>query len=484
MNAVSRSQQRWLIFFGLVFCIKSALFCLDSSPMFFLGDSASYIHTALSGWVPPDRSFLYGFVIRLVAVSTHSLRMLVAFQVLLSFFTTLLFSYVLIRFFRIGKTLAFAFGICSAIEPLQLLYERYVLTETISLFVLALYFLLLFLYLEKPSLWLLGTLQLAGTVLIGFRLSFLPVVVFNSIATPVMCTMDFFSSYKHRDSQTQFLDSKRSRAFLASAMNAMLHLAISLSAFYVFHSAYKHLNGHLTHLPQAYQYQSGYFLLADWSPIVKAEDFPDPESAEAVFANLSIDLRDRHMRGGHRWMDGGLIAALLKAYPNPNEADRVARLIAINALKRDPLGVALLAGKGFLDYWDVETLQACMAFDRGPIEIPTSTRDTVQMGFGLDVEDNHIRKTVTNTYYFAVWPWYLILLCSPLFAFLCWLVCSSRQRRYAFVVFASICAQMVIVCSLIERPTIRYLHAVSWLFMLTLPPIASFFIKRSCIRPE
>ena len=36
------------------------LLCLDPTPKLFMGDSWSYIWTALTGWIPGDRSYFYG----------------------------------------------------------------------------------------------------------------------------------------------------------------------------------------------------------------------------------------------------------------------------------------------------------------------------------------------------------------------------------------------------------------------------------------
>ena len=73
----------WLGFFALLLAIQAVLLWMDHHPMFFFGDSESYLATAIFGWLPTDRSFVYGYFIRLVAVTTQSLTSLVIVQVLL-----------------------------------------------------------------------------------------------------------------------------------------------------------------------------------------------------------------------------------------------------------------------------------------------------------------------------------------------------------------------------------------------------------------
>ena len=50
----------WLLFCVLVLAIKLLLLWLDPTPKLFLGDSGSYIRTALIRSIPRDRSYFYG----------------------------------------------------------------------------------------------------------------------------------------------------------------------------------------------------------------------------------------------------------------------------------------------------------------------------------------------------------------------------------------------------------------------------------------
>ena len=459
---------QWIIFIGIVLCIKGTILYVDSLPMFFLGDSQSYIATALHGWIPSDRSFVYGFVIRFIAVSTHSLTAFIAFQVLLSTFTALLAAYSLERFFYVRRKLAFAMGILCAIEPLQLFYERYVLTETLSLFILAIYMLLLFKYLEKPKLSSMAIMQIIGTALISLRLSFLPFILFNAFILPVLA-IPFFRRSVPAQTKKGSSKSKGPSPRKRWLKTAALHIVVSLASTFFLHSAYKQLNGFLVNGPPAYQYQSGFFLLADWAPVVKAEDLPYPGLSRTVFGNVRFDLTDRNTRGPQRWMAGGLISNINNALPNPLEADWVAKRTAINALKRDPLGVASLAAQGFADYWGKEKLEKCMITDRGSDrELPPVLLQALQENFGLYAESFPTLKTLTNSYYFTAWPWYLFLLCTPLCALVSLFFCDARLRKHLFIVFIATSALVIIASALIERPTIRYLHALGWLFVLIL----------------
>jgi hypothetical protein len=457
----------WLVLFFIIFFIKGAIFFIDSYPMFFLGDSQSYISTAINGWIPPDRSFVYGFFIRLIAISTHSLKVLLATQVLISCFTALITAYLLNRFFFVRKKLSFFISVIICFDPLQLFYERYVLTETLSLFIFSIYFIVLFRYLESPKIYLIIATQIIGTVLISLRLSFLPIIIFNSVFSPLLSVYNFRlkTNYKsiHEKSSLKFrtFDGRNKKLSVA-----ILHIIISATVMYCFHFAYKNLNGFLSKRPPAYQYHSGFFLLADLAPIIKVEDFPSPEIGSAIFDNIQFDLLDRKTRGPQRWMEGGLIANLLKVFPDDIEADRVAKQIAINAIKRDPISALKLSFKGFLDYWDKETLEKCLKIDRGSDRnLPIEMVETLKKKFQLNAESFPTLKTFTNVYYFSVWPWYLFLMCTPFLGLFIMFYCDQKVFNKLLILLISIFILVIIASTLIERPTIRYFHPIGWLFI-------------------
>ncbi|MEP6636587.1 MAG: hypothetical protein ABJB97_07660, partial [Acidobacteriota bacterium] len=146
---------------------------LDPLPKLFMGDSGSYLWTALSGWIPPDRSFVYGFIIRWSSITTHSLTSLLVLQTLLGTVTALLLTFLCLRIFILPVRFAYLFGFLCALDPLQLVWERYIMTETVSLFCYAVILTLAFFYLEQRRLWQLVAFQLVAVVLVSLRISYL-----------------------------------------------------------------------------------------------------------------------------------------------------------------------------------------------------------------------------------------------------------------------------------------------------------------------
>src|ERR1043165_6326630 len=78
--ATFRTVNSWWLFCALILAIKLLLLWLDPTPRLFMGDSLSYIWTSLTGWIPGDRSYFYGYLVRWLAVFPHSLTPLVIAQ--------------------------------------------------------------------------------------------------------------------------------------------------------------------------------------------------------------------------------------------------------------------------------------------------------------------------------------------------------------------------------------------------------------------
>ena len=74
----------WWLFCVLVLAMKLLLLWLDPKPKLFMGDSWSYIWTALKGWIPEDRSYFYGYLVRWLAAWPHSFTPLLVIQALAS----------------------------------------------------------------------------------------------------------------------------------------------------------------------------------------------------------------------------------------------------------------------------------------------------------------------------------------------------------------------------------------------------------------
>src|SRR5215211_1935624 len=181
-----RVGNAWWLFYALVLAIKLFLLWLDPTPKLFMGDSGAYIQTALFGSIPGDRSYFYGYLVRWLAAWPHGFIPLLLIQALASGATAIVFALICSRFFELSNSISFLFGLLCALDPLQLVWERYVMTETHSLLIYALVLYWSLAYLRNRHLWQLALVQALSVLLIGFRISYLPLVQACTVLLPLV----------------------------------------------------------------------------------------------------------------------------------------------------------------------------------------------------------------------------------------------------------------------------------------------------------
>jgi len=460
----------WLTVAAIIFAVKGLFFWVDPVPMFFLGDSQSYLETAVHGWIPTDRSFTYGYVIRFFAVNTGSLVPLLAAQIIASALAALSATFILRRYLNTSPLLAALMGILCALEPLQLMFERYVMTEPFSTGLFALFVTIAIGYLKHPSWVRIGLLQITGVSLISFRIGFLPAVQAVTLLLPL------FALWGKSEPPEQFarwtLFSRELR-FPRRGMRVASHLMLSIILFLGLHAGYKRVFASLVQrgLPNAqpaYNYKNGFFLLSLVGPIVKPCDFPVPDKVNAVFDQLSFRLDDYQMRNQQLWVKGGLIDRLQANCSDILEANRLAELTAQNAVKRNPLGELSLIMISYADWWNPDRLLPYMKRDRGNRELPPELLTMLKENFNLDGAPLPHLSTVTNRYFFSAWRWYLGLLLLPLPAgYLIWKSPRKNKPQY-ILLFGFVFLQIAVAIVLSVQPTVRFLHPIAWLSTLVL----------------
>src|SRR5512132_1697806 len=118
-TALPSADAYWWRFCLLILALKCSLLALDRLPKMFMGDSGSYIWTALTGWIPPDRSYFYGYTLRWLAVLPKSFTPLLIIQSLAGAATTIIFAVICSRFFEVSRRLSYSFGLLCALDPCQ-----------------------------------------------------------------------------------------------------------------------------------------------------------------------------------------------------------------------------------------------------------------------------------------------------------------------------------------------------------------------------
>ena len=309
----------------LIVGIKLAFFIVDPQPQFFLDDSMSYIHTAVNGGIPADRSFVYGFLIRYLTLAGHSLTPLVFTQIISSTAVALLVYYAARNFFAVTTPLAIVATCCCALDPMQLFYERAVMTETFSTFVFATCLILAFDYTAKPRLFKVVILAMSCTVLISLRITFLPSILVICFLPPLYLLL---SQKLHH---TRDLQSKSKFTEAGLKPNKMTfyryftHLAVMVACLGVLHIGYKRLNGWLLNREPEYMHTDGLFMIAGLAPVIAPSDAPDPRFAKAINNCDPAILQNVKFRDRQRFCPGYLVAELAEAVPDPRECNALAK---------------------------------------------------------------------------------------------------------------------------------------------------------------
>jgi hypothetical protein len=466
----------WWVFCALIFAIKFVLLWLDPTPKLFMGDSGSYIWTALTGWIPPDRSYFYGYLVRWFAVWPHSFTPLLVTQALASGLTAIVLALICSRLFEMSNSLSFFFGLLCALDPCQLVWERYVMTETFSLlaYVVVLYWSLA--YLRDRRLWQLAIVQALSVPLIGFRMSYLLVIQTCTILLPVIAFA--------RCALLSFADRSEWRASAAGILiTGFTHLLASIAMMLIMHGAYKQVNGWLSNREPAYLYNVGAHLASVWAPALQPSDATDPRFGDLIANGRDFKIDRLQLRDAQKFGKGFLVDRWTQIEKRPRKRDRVARETAINALRRQPLQIVGLALKTYMGYCGIGSIQQSAQRDLGYGELADDQVKMLAEKFGFITAKRLPAQpsSLLQRYFLRAWPYYFIVVVSPLVCAFATLV--GRHRAFACLLFVHASILMVVVTALASQACIRYLQPVSILTLLSIAICVDWVAKRRKLAP-
>src|SRR6516162_3324473 len=367
--ATFRAANGWWVFCVLVFAIKLLLLWLDPTPQLYMGDSASYLWTALTGWIPADRSYFYGYLVRWLAVWPHSFAPLLIVQALASGVTAIVFALICGRFFEMSKSISFVFGLLCALDPLQLVWERYVTTEIFSLFVYALVVYWSLAYLRDRRLWQLAVVQAISVLLIGFRMSYLLVIQACTILLPLIAFARCGLPLLHK------------RTSKTAVLTGLTHVIASVTMMLVMHGAYKYANGRLSNREPAYLDETGAHLAAVWAPALKPPDASDPRFDDIIANGDQFKIKDLQSRNALQYAEGFLIKRWREIEKDRRTKDRVTRETAMNTLRRRPLAIVGLTVKTYMGSWNLRAIQWYARTDLGYGKLTDSQLKTLAEKF-------------------------------------------------------------------------------------------------------
>lgn len=461
----------------LTAAIKSLFYFLDPLPQFYGGDSFSYLHTRIGDWIPADRSFIYGLLIGVIQRWSHSLAPLIVMQVACSFAACIALYYCAHAILGISHGVSLALAALFAADPMQLLYERQIMTETISMSLFIAMLTLAFSYLKRPSAWKCMLIPFFGVLSTAFRFTFFPLTWLLCASTPVIVWVKCW--------RTRNDPAPESPGIWRDTRRLAGHLLMSMTFLLVLLSLYSRVYGYLRDFEPAVAYRQGAFMLAGmWSAVIP-EDAPDPRLAAVIATNhaSSSGMDPIWARNGQIFAAQGIVARWDRVeIEGPSSLhDELARRTVFNAFKRAPFQVLKLTALNYVRYFDDMRWHVFDLYDSGnPLQ--DDQRQWLKEHFGLTVtRDWKARLTPTKWLLVQCRWWCYVLLVSPWLGFIVAVV-IRKSEQFIFIAILTIVSVLVFAPAcvfLIDHA--RYLHPLGFgtlLIIGSLTAPAAGFVRK------
>ncbi len=309
--------------------VKTVVLLIDHVPRFFFGDSESYLGTELHGYIPDDRSWLYGVAVNPLIDWANSLQVLLVIQTVAGALACGIVGSLLVSPFGAPQRRASIVAAVLAAEPLGLWYERSVLTETLGGLAWLVAVAMAVHVLVRPRLDLALAAALAGTLAIALRSAFILPVVTLALAGGVIAVARL-----------------RRRQRRAALIAAMLPLAIIGGI-----AAVASITGSLTDSSATLNPRDGYLLLGVVAPMLEEEDFNGlPVDGGQLLWTSGHEMR--RLRNAQLYLSFGLLPRLERELGDRDLVSEAASRVARRAIRRDPVGFAALMLRQAVEYAD------------------------------------------------------------------------------------------------------------------------------------
>jgi hypothetical protein len=256
---------------------------VDLVPRFYQGDSISYLATG-EGWIPPDRSWAFGFVANFLLRHTHGYSAFILMQIgilaCLIAMTRIFFSY------SDRSTIAYgAIAILLALDPLVEIYTRFLMSDFLAVAAFLTALLALFLLVREGgatrSLWIFASLFIASTVAAVFiRVAYAPIIELTVLLVGIIMS--------DRLARRQWL------ALAVAALGPFMAVgSLAVANRLVLADRFPH--------ELFVNKLSGVFLASVFAPALQASDFEKVGIPITTSEFLRLDLANYEKRLGQAW---------------------------------------------------------------------------------------------------------------------------------------------------------------------------------------
>jgi hypothetical protein len=411
-------NRRLLLLLTGLLAVKAIFLALDAEPSFHFRESAVYLATAIGKWIPPDHSFVYGLLLRPVALWPRSLAPILIMQAALSGIASWLIGVCLVRYFASGFTIAALCSLACAIEPLQLRAERCVLTESVASFVFAVFLVAIFSYLKTSSLSLLALIQILAVLLVTLRVSFVAAAWIASFFIPLASRRAI--SFWRSSRQSIRRGSVAGIKWITAVRFVLLPLSFSILLSQSLLFGYHRLHRELLRQPTTYPNRAGLSVPVVVPP--PADSFESLKQAGFKYAKyFNVDRLMRSLQ-----LDEG---QFVDALPGETQAIRVA--------------------------FGIDVTKQSSTFPPGFRSMPLTKRWQERS---------------------VMWCWFVILL--PLL-YPAYLAIHWRRIRVPHII-VGLCGLMLLLEAVVpvESPNPRYLTTLAWLEFLMIGSAGTGCLKR------
>jgi hypothetical protein len=452
------------VVFVVVLC-KFAVLMLDPHVRLFMGDSATYLFSAITHATPPDRSFTYPTLIDQTAGRSGSLMSLLLMQTVFGAVTALVLYLVLRLAFGVRLWLAALAACALALEPGQLFYERMIMTETTSGLCLLLCVAVVLIYLHTGLLrWLLVCAAL-GTLLASLRVGMVPLALCLAPLGPLLL----------------FVLRDRNDRLVPGIRRLSAHFFVALLATVLCHHEYKAWYGERTNSAPAYLQDAGIFRLGLVIPLLKPQHFADTGVSPAILSEVGYSLVDPHQREAHIWQPTGLIGVLRKHAGVRTR--QVAGVLADRAIADDPMGMVRLGISTFAEYFDAQKRGERLSSDLG-FDEPVDQKTLTLLRERFNYDPSNMAPTPVTRYFKRGAAWLVFCLFALLPLALLMLRVQWRLRPAPALLVALVAGGLVfgeLLCSQII--SFRYLHPLPMLFMLCVGIVIECLLSKRVSAP-
>jgi hypothetical protein len=450
VDAQSNMEQQFVaacVLFAVMLC-KFALLTLDPHIRLFMGDSATYLFSAISHATPPDRSFTYPTLIDQTAGRSGSLVSLLLMQTVLGAATALTLYHILRSAFGVRVWIAGLAACALALEPTQLFYERMIMTETTSSFCLLVCVAAALAYLRTGLLRWLMVCAILGTLVVSLRIGMVPLALCLAPIGPLLLAVL----------------RGRSGVPALTLQRLSVHMIVAVLVTGLCHHEYKVWYGDRTNSAPSYLQDAGIFRLGLVVPLLKAKHFAGTGIDPAMLDEVSFPLADPHLREAQIWQPTGLIG-VLRRHAGARTRE-VAAVLAERAIGDDPIGVVRLGLYTFAEYFDAQKRSARLQSDLG-YEQPLDQRTLVLLRERFHYEAGNMLPTPVARYFERGAIWLVFCLFALLPLALLMLGMHWRAHPAPALLIALLSAGLVfgeLLCAHII--SFRYLHPLPMLFLL------------------